>query len=200
MTAVRGILRRLPVLALLVSATTGSFACGYHDAVGLNRAALNLAYPEALHVHTAVWMAQLQGFIARTEQPAPDDDRPEPLRALAAYRDTVGQLGLFRDRLGSRLGERAVPDFTVVLIGPMLWTRFEKPGEGLAMTPHVTGPSPGDVVVVTDKPVIAALVEGTLTPREAGNLGLLRFYGEPEHVREVAALVDRLSQTEISRR
>lgn len=177
-----------------------AIACGYHDAVDLNRSALNLAYPDALHVHTAVWMAQLQGFIERAEPPAPNDDRPEPLRVLAAYRDTVGQLGLFRDRLGSRLGERALPAFTVVLIGPMLWTRFEEPGEGLAMTPHVKGPSPGDVVVVTDKPVIAALVEGMLTPREAARLGLLRFYGEPERVREVAALVDRLSQTEISRR
>ena len=189
-------------LALAAAAwiAPAAHACGYHDAVGLNRSALNLAFPDALHVHTAVWTAQLQGFIARDEQPAPNDERPEPLRALAAYRDAVGQLGLFRDRVGSRVGKRAAPAFTVVLVGPMLWTRFEKAGDELAMTPHVTGPSPGEVVVVTDKPVIAALVEGTLTPREAGQLGLLRYYGEPEHVGEVAALVDRLSQSELSRR
>jgi hypothetical protein len=177
-----------------------SHACGFHDPAGLNRSALNLAFPDALHVHTAVWMAQLQNIIAKAEQPAADDDRPEALRALASYREAVGQLGLFRDRAGARIGERTVPAFTVVLVGPMLWTRFEQSGTELVMTPHVTGPSTGDVVVVTDKPVIIALTEGTLMPRSARQLGLLRFYGEPERVAEIAALVDRLSQSDISTR
>jgi hypothetical protein len=184
-------------LALATAAwiAPAALACGYHDAVGLNRSALNLAYPEALHVHTAVWMAQLEGVIAKADPGTPDDDRPEALRALAAYRDTVGQLGLFRDAADARLGGGAVPAFTVVLVGPMLLTRFEPAGARLAMAVHVTGPTRGDVVVVTDKPVVAALIEGTLTPRSARERGLIRFYGEPERVREIAALVDRLAPT-----
>ncbi len=192
--------RNAVAATLLMAAAWPAGACGFHGAVDLNRSALNLAYPKALYVHTAVWMAQLEGVIARNEPAAEPDERPEALRALAAYRDTAGQLGLFRDLAGAHVDRGAVPAFTVVLVGPMLWARFEPAGAGLAMAVHVTGPVPGDVVVVTDRPVVAGLVDGTLTPRSARERGLIRFYGEPERVREIAALVDRLSPPALSSR
>jgi hypothetical protein len=185
---------------LMLCSTPDGVACGFHEGIGLARSALNLAYPDALHVHTAVWMAQLEGVVAKADPATPDDGRPEALRALAAYRDAAGQLGLFRDLAGARLDASDLPAFTVVLVGPMLWTRFERHGAGLAMAVHVSGPVPGDVVVVTDRPVVAGLVAGTLTPRSARERGLIRYYGEPERVRRIAALVDRLSPDEVSTR
>ena len=44
---------------------------------------------------------------------------------------------------------------------------------------HVEGPAEGDVVVVTEPPVIKALADGTLTVQKALELGVIRFYGKP---------------------
>jgi hypothetical protein len=60
------------------------------------------------------------------------------------------------------------------------------------MTPHATGPRPDDVVVVTDAPVVRALLDGTLTPAEAQARGLVRLYGPTRPRAGVASLLDRL--------
>jgi hypothetical protein len=65
------------------------------------------------------------------------------------------------------------------------------------MIPHTTGPSSGDVVIVTDEPVIKALVEGQVAPQTARELGLIRLYGAPEAVQRAASWLDRLTQPAI---
>jgi hypothetical protein len=62
----------------------------------------------------------------------------------------------------------------------------------LNMTSHVAGPSSGDVVIVTDEPVVAALNEGQVTPQAARELGLMRLYGSPATVQDMMAWLDRL--------
>ena len=109
------------------------------------------------------------------------------------YRKAVRELDAFRDGLSFSLGGRGAPAFSMVLIGPMLWTRFETTGTTLNMTPHVAGPSKGDVVIVTDEPVVAALIDGRITPQAARELGLIRFYGSPEAVQDVTSWLDRSS-------
>ena len=42
-------------------------------------------------------------------------------------------------------------EFSLVLIGPMLWTRFEHAGAALRMDAHTSGPASEDVVIVTDE-------------------------------------------------
>ena len=37
-----------------------------------------------------------------------------------------------------------MPAFAMVLIGPMLWTRFEGHAGGVTMIPHAAGPAPSD--------------------------------------------------------
>ena len=99
-----------------------------------------------------------------------------------------------------RLTAGAAPAFTVVLFGSMLWTHFEAAGAALNMTPHVDGPANGDVVIVTDEPVIVALIGARITPQAARELGLMRFYGSPDTVRDVTRWLDRLSYRRASRR
>jgi len=182
----------LSLTACLALALPAARACGLHDARGLGLGMLNLAYPDALHVRTAVWMAQRDGGIDRVEPTGPPDlaSPAGRLEAIRRYTVTVLMLGELRDRLPQRT---ARPSFAVVLIGPMLWTRFQPTGAGLEMTAHVTGPAPDDVVVVTDAPVLAALVDGRLTAAQARERGLLRIYGTPERERGIAALLDGLS-------
>lgn len=141
-------------------------------------------YPKALYIETALWRAQQQGIISR-------DERPTAVEKLLGSGIAARRLGAFRDRLSTHLDHRVAPAFTMVLFGPMLWTRFQATGATLNMTPHVDGPSKGDVVIVTDEPVIAALIERRITPQTAREIGLMRFYGSAEVVREVMEWLDR---------
>jgi hypothetical protein len=183
------------MLATLLAGSPAAHACGYHDPSSVNLGMLNLAYPDALHVRTAVWMAQREGVISRDEQPAAIDPQAAMIGAMFRLRETTVKLGWFRDRIGNVLDGRAIPAFSLVLIGPMLWARFEPAGATLEMAAHATGPASEDVVIVTDGPVVAALLEGRLTPPEARKLGLVRFYGAHESVAEVVALLDRLESS-----
>jgi hypothetical protein len=170
---------------------SSAWACGYHDTGSINRGMLNWVYPNALYVTSAVWKAQLDGLLSR-------DDRPAATRALLGYGTAVKELGQLRDGLSLvRDHGRDDPTISVVLIGPMLWARLAPANTGLEMIPHTTGPSNGDVVIVTDEPVIKALVEGQVASQTARELGLIRFYGAPEAVQRAASWLDRLTQPAI---
>jgi hypothetical protein len=182
-------LTRLVAAAGLAVASTAAMSCGFEDpsSVSSVRGMLNFIYPKSLYVVSAVWRAQAENIISR-------DDRPAAVKALLGYQQAVAKLGFLRDRLAAVSDDRRKPAFAIMLIGPVLWTRFEPNDDGLKMTPHAGGPAPGDVVVVTDEPVIAALVEGRLTAAAAGELGLLRYYGAAEAVSAVQAWLDRSTQ------
>jgi hypothetical protein len=168
-------------------------ACGYHDPASASVGMLNWAYPDALHVRTAVWMAQASGLLAARE-PAPDAD---PLSVTFRFQQSIrlrnaqARLEDLRGRVQAALDGQPMPAFAVVLIGPMLWARFEANDGGVTMVPHATGPAPGDVVLVSDEPVVAALTEGRTTTREARAQGLVKAYGTGENVDQVSALLDR---------
>ena len=85
------------------------------------------------------------------------------------------------------------PAISLVLIGPMLWARLAPTDTGLEMASHISGPSSGDVVIITDEPVIKALAEGAVAPQTARALGLVRFYGTPEAVQRATTWLDRLT-------
>lgn len=174
-----------PTIAL-VAGTTLASACGFEDPKGAEtaRGALNWIYPEALHVTSAVWRAQLEGTILR-------DERPEAARALLGYRKAAADLAKLRDRLVLAMDGEAAPGLSILLIGPMLWTRFTPAQGGVSMVTHVDGPQTGDIVVVTDEPVVAALVAGRITPLAARQQGLLRLYGPPEGRDRISAWLDR---------
>lgn len=164
----------------LIAGTTFASACGFEDPKGADaaRGALNWIYPESLHVTSAVWRAQLDGVIERS--PA--------TKSLFAYQTVASRLNSFRDRM-SEANEGT--GFSVLLIGPMLWSQFRSDGARLNILPHAEGPGTGDVVVVTDEYVIAALVSRRLTSKDATELGLIRFYGPPA---DVNRLTHRLAQ------
>lgn len=192
----------LTVAFLLLVACPGAQGCGYHDPTGLG--ALNFAYPKALYVRTAVWQAQQQGLIPPREPGSPSAAvsiaRANGVVSFqdVAFRNTARRLEDLRESLSSHRGLPPVPPFAVVLIGPMLWTLFEAPGQRLDMTFHAPGPAAGDVIVVTDEPVLAALVAGTLTATEARDAGLVRFCGAPDAVRDTQALFEASPPTRVA--
>jgi hypothetical protein len=179
--------------AVVLGASFAAQACGYHDPANTSVGMLNWAYPDALHVRTAVWMAQADGRLTRRE-PEPDAD-PQSVtfrfQQSIRLRDTQARLDGLRGRLDTALAGQPMPAFAVVLIGPMLWTRFESAEGTVNMVPHATGPARDDVVIVTDEPVVAALAEGRITVREARAQGLVKTYGTSENVDQMSALLDR---------
>ena len=171
-------------------------ACGYHDPSAYNVGMLNWAYPDALHVRTAVWMAQRDGFLAPAESPPAVDAASSQarLQQMMRLREMQARLDALRAALDAAAAGRLPPAFAVVLIGPMLWTRFEADDGGVRMASHSQGPAPDDVVVVTDAPVLVALVDGSLTFRSAHARGLAKLYGSHDAVERVAAILDHAAR------
>ena len=73
----------------------------------------------------------------------------------------------------------------MVLVGPVLWSRYQSTPTGLVSHLHVDGPAKGDVVAVTDLAVIEAVATGALPVADALARGLLRLYGQPADVATV---------------
>lgn len=189
MKAIGVFLATLVSAASLTVAASVAFSCGFEDPKSASgaRGILNFMYPKALYVSTAVWRAQLDGVIAC-------DDPPQKDRSIVAGRSkydmAVAHLARLHDKLSGGLDGSPKPAFSLVLLGPMLWTRFVPEGHGIAMTPHVKYAEANDVVIVTDQPVIAALVEGRMRVPVAIELGLIRFYGPADKVAALTSLFD----------
>ena len=161
---VQPVLKKVASAAALLALAAPAFACGYHGGVAQERGMMNLAYPQSLHVPTAVWKAQLGGRLERGE--------------LGALRVNL-LLAQLRAHFAASPA-MARPNVTVVLLGPMLWSRYQPDDGGVRLAAHVDGPGQGDVVLVTEAPVVKALLEERLSVRGALDSGLLRVYGKSE--------------------
>jgi hypothetical protein len=185
------------ILALAVAASLALLpgaapACGLEDpnSIAVLRGSLQLAYPESLHVGTAVWQAQLAGALPRDPLAQRADLSPEArgkLRLLKAN----GTLRQMAARLATAPEGAAHPDIALVLLGPVMWTRFETAGGDVRATPHVPGPQPGDVVVVTDIPVVEAIASGEMNFADALGRGVMRLYGSPADVAAVRSWLEQ---------
>jgi hypothetical protein len=170
-------------VALLAVAPAGTWACGFHTPKSIATNVLLWNYPDALHVDGAVWAGQRAGML-----PMPDRRRLQATGTERKLLDTHAYLAALRalHALGAAFDRRAAPDSAssgkaVVLLETMLWTRFPAGGQ---VEPHVTGPEPGDLVIVTDDPVVRAIADGRLNLAEAMAQGFIRLYGAPEQERD----------------
>jgi hypothetical protein len=173
---VRFVTATLALVALF--APSPSATCGLHgDDASLQRFAVYAAYPESLHVGTKVWNAQLAGTLERDPMDRPNMV-PEARRQFEYLRTRL-LLRQLQERLASVSVSKPRPAVAVLLLGPMLWSRYTPQEAGVALDIHTTGPLDDDLVVMTEAPVLKALVEKRLTVRKAVQLGVLRFYGSP---------------------
>lgn len=188
------------VVAVAVFATayspSRSLACGYHDDVSMARGLLNWVYPDALYVLGAISTA-----VAERRLPPPN-----PLTAGldpfgSGYRMTVKPLERFAEAL-SAAAERPAPfSYSLVLVEPMLWTRFEAHLGELRTQIHVSGPQPGDLVLISGRAVIAEIANGRMDMGVAHRLGLVRMYGSEEQKAQFLATYqhvggERLTQSD----
>ena len=171
--------RRLRAVSPIIAVAVSTFAvlsaptvlgCGYHNPQMVARGLLNLTYPKALYVSTAIWQAENVGVLPPRER--------RRTRDLLAYHRMVSRLAALNAQVSKAAdGDNAKVSFAVVLIDTMLWVRFAPVADGYAMRTHADGPGGSDVVVVTHSKVIAALASGRLNAGQAERYGLLRLYG-----------------------
>jgi hypothetical protein len=187
----RAAIRRLTPIFMLCTLVAWSpseaAACGYHDDVSLARGILNWVYPDALHVVGAISTA-----IAERRLPA-----GSPVRGgfgLLGYHGTVRTLDQHAQQLHMSSGEMLPPTFSLLLIEPMLWTRFVSDGGDVRTQVHVSGPQAGDLVVISGEQVIRAVASNGLTIGEAYRSGLIRLYGTDEQVRSFLTLYDHVGR------
>jgi hypothetical protein len=147
--------------------------CGYHDNVSLARGVLNWVYPDALHVVGAIAKA-----VAERRLPAPASAERGPW----GYHGAVRLLDQHAQQLRMLSGEAPPPAFSLLLVEPMLWTRFISDGDDLRAQVHMSGPQPGDLVLISGEEVVREVTRNRLTIGEAHRHGLIRLYGTEEQV------------------
>lgn len=173
---------RATALVALLLAPPIAQACGYEDpkSATFQRGVLNWTYPNALYVQGAVTQAILDGII-------------EPSNATkgkdlfgSGFRSAADRL----NRFGSELqpGDTDEFAFTLVLLEPMLWSRYTIGKGTIGVSTHVKGPQKGDVVVVTAEAALKEIVSHRMTFVRAEELGLIRFYGDPAQAARLRAL------------
>ena len=159
----------------------GAVACGYHSDMSLARGLLNWVYPDALHVVGAISTA-----VAERRLPAAATASRGP--GLFGYHSIVRSLERHVHQLRMSSVETTLPTFSLVLIEPMLWTRFVSEGGDVRMHVHVSGPQPGDLVMISGEDVIREIANNRLSVDEAYRRGLIRLYGTEE---QIAVFLDR---------
>jgi hypothetical protein len=169
----------LAVLLLAGLVSPWAAACGFHEQTTLLRGMMNWVYPDSLHVATAAWKAQAAGSIPR-DGPLGDENVSPEARNRLGYIKAVSLLKKLERALADARPGESPPNLAVVLLQTMLWSRYEAVDRMVRLTAHTNGPEPGDVVVVTERPVIEALVDGQLSPRDALRMGLIKLYGDAD--------------------
>ncbi|MGB4074088.1 hypothetical protein [Pseudomonas sp.] len=153
------------LVLLLGSASPSSQACGY-DGMAMD---LTTAHPASLSVALAIFDAYQAKLLSK------------PIALQGGFGMRRAQITL--EKLRSALAPIAMGgSFSLLLVEPGLWARFEGTGAQLRVTLHVAAPAAGESVVITGEGVLLAMVRGQLSARQAMDAGLLRLDTEPQQV------------------
>jgi hypothetical protein len=196
--SLRKFARSLLANALLIGLATAwsldeGLACGYEDPTSVSQGFLNWLYPDSLHVVGAISMA-----VAEKRLPPPNFNPAVQDLFGSRFRKTAKSLAQFGGALRGATPTPPSLSFSLVVVEAVLWTRFEADPDGLHTQIHVTGPTPGDVVLVSGESVIFEIVAGRLTIGEAYDRGYLRLYGTKERVDQFLGMYKNVGEAVIA--
>ena len=161
-----------------------ALGCGFEDPASatVQRGVLNLSYPNALYVIGAAAQARVAGILR------PDTETPEA-KDMFAFHRAARMLQRFGAERVARRSEADPAIFSLVLVEPMLWTRFSVREADVETSVHIPGPDPSSPVIVTSIAALKGLVDHSLTARRAVDLGLIRIYGAPDASRRLLEMI-----------
>ena len=172
----------LIAVCLAIAAYAGpAYSCGYHDSTLLAQGFLNQLYPNSLHVTGAIMRARRAGHLPPFDQTRLFA-RGEERKALdrQAFADTMAAVHALAVAIEQRSARRARPGISMVVIDTMLWTRFSGEFFDVRQGLHQDGPVAGDIVLITDEPVVQSIRDGSLTIARAVELGVIRIYADEQ--------------------
>ena len=171
-------LLRTAVAFLIATVSAPASACTLEAVVN---GGFTLSHPGALEVAAAVAKARRESLLS----PAPSETLPNDM-LLRLMITSLRRVQLHLD--GAIPAGETEPDmsFSLVLVGPGLWSHFHQSSGGLLARYHVEGPLRDGVVVLTHHAVLEALLQRTMSAETAAAHGLIEFAGkDADHVRRM---------------
>ena len=174
-----GILGMAVAVGLIAAAPSEGFACGYDNPQSVSRGFLNWTYPNSLYVIGAI-----SKEVAARHLPLANFDRAGTDLFGSRFKLTKTAIEQFGVMLRSVSASPFPTYVSLVLVEPMLWTRFEPNAGGFDARVHVSGAERGDLVLVSGEAVIGEIAARRLIFGDAVRLGMVRLYGAEQQVAE----------------
>ena len=161
------------LVAVLLAVTRSSSACGLEPMIN---GGFTVSHPGSIGVAVAVARARSEGFLSPASK--------EVVSNTTTLHNMLADLRQLKSRLAK--GRGATESFSVVLVGPGLWSHFYASSGSILARYHVTGPLSDKTTVLTHHAVIKALLNGDLSIDKATELGLISYSGKSTEATRVA--------------
>ena len=157
------------VTIVLLNYPFAANSCGLEPTVN---GGFSVSYPGSLDVAVAVAKARREGLLP--------DQSSGPIPNEILLQEMLADLKRLQSRLYDgrtvKSANGSVP-FSLVLVGPSLWSQFNVTPDGVQANYHTDGPSEGTVVVLTHPVALRAMLNGSLSIEQASDFGLIRYSG-----------------------
>ena len=158
----------ITMIILALSGFAPLKACGLEAAIN---GGFTVSHPRSLEVSVAVARARREGLLPAATPTVPNEVM---LRMMTA--DIIRLQRYFQQ---NNMSKNGLPEsFSLVLVGPGLWSHFYPTKKSLLVRYHVGGPLKDSIVVLTHHVVLEALLNETLSAEDAVARGLILFSGE----------------------
>ncbi|MBT8130058.1 MAG: hypothetical protein HKO86_03115 [Gammaproteobacteria bacterium] len=154
--------------AALVYSPSG-YSCGLEP--GIN-GGITISYPGSIDVAVAVADARTKGLL-----PAASTDA---ITNEVRLQNMLADLRRLQTRLNAARNDMQVENaasFSLVLVGPGLWSHYSMTNGGVLTSYHTDGPLAGKTVVLTHAAALRAMLVGNLSIERATELGLIAYSG-----------------------
>lgn len=172
------IYRHLSSTTSIVSAAIATIVLSYSlpvQACGLEATVtggFSISYPGSIDVAVAVSRARSSGLLP----PASPATIPNEVRLQGMLTDLRRLQSRLNKGRSKRLDDIDMP-FSLVLVGPGLWSHFYMTPGGVLANYHTDGPLTDKIVVLTHATALRAMLAGSLSIERATELGLIAYSG-----------------------
>ena len=169
------------IATILLVYAQRAHTCGLEP--GIN-GGITVSYPGSIDVAIAVAGARSNGLLP----PANNEATANEVR----LQNILADLRRLQARLNAARIEVADADpatFSLVLVGPGLWSHYRMTAGGVHGNYHTAGPLADEAVVLTHATALRAMLDGSLSAEQASELGLIAYSGVD------AAMVRRTFET-----
>jgi hypothetical protein len=157
------------IAAVMLSCSLPAFSCSLEPTIN---GGFTISYPGSLKVAVAVADARTKGLLPPVNKEAITNE----IRLQQMLTD-LRHLQVRLNEARNKIPEDNATPFSVVLVGPGLWSHFHITTAGVQAHYHTNGPLDDKAVVLTHATALRAMLEGNLSIEQATELGLITYSG-----------------------